>query len=76
MIIVNCNFYVASFIPITIGTLGITRCVSRPSRTLRSGRALFSVLTAAGLLNFAKSDADFGGQRYVKQAEFCGLSEG
>jgi hypothetical protein len=38
--------------------------------------ALFSVLIAGGPLNCAKSDTDFGGQRYVKQAEFCGLSEG
>jgi hypothetical protein len=60
MIIVNCNFYLVSF-----KSLGITCCV-----------ALFSVLIAGGLLNCAKGDADFGGQRYVKQAEFCGLSEG
>jgi hypothetical protein len=60
MISVNCNFYFACFKP-----LGIACCV-----------ALFSVLIAGGPLNCAKSDTDFGGQRYVKQAEFCGLSEG
>jgi hypothetical protein len=60
MIIVNCNFYVASS-----KSLGITCCV-----------ALFSVLAASGCKLRKKRDADFGGQRYVKQAGFCGLSEG
>jgi hypothetical protein len=51
--------------------------VASTARTERYVRgALSSVLNAGWLLTAQKSDADFGGQRYVKQAEFCGLSEG
>jgi len=51
--------------------------VASPGRTERYVRA--GTLQRSDrwwAVNCAKSDADFGGQRYVKQAEFGGLSEG
>jgi hypothetical protein len=60
MIIVNCNFYVANF-----KSLGIACCVTH-----------FFVPNSIELANHCKDNADFGGQRYVKQAESRGLTEG